>query len=75
MKVHYEDIKTNDWEVQKAVMGTLKAISWRINEPLEIECQSPEGRKGWTPSLSVLTMADKIVLDGKIIKDKFGGEV
>lgn len=69
MKVNYEDIKTKDYKVVNSIMETLQAISRRSGELLEVECISP--REGWIPSMAVLTGADKITIDGRVVKNRY----
>lgn len=69
MRVHYEDIKAYNFNEAKAVANTLRSIATRLGEPLTIECQSK--RKGWMPSFALLESADRFILDGKLIKNRY----
>jgi hypothetical protein len=70
MVVQYEDIKAWSYTQLAAIAHTLKAISQRIGEPLVIECQSKY--PNWQPSFSIMESSDKVILDGKVIKDRYG---
>jgi hypothetical protein len=75
MKVQYEDImnaagSSCNFDKITAICIALRNYCMRNKEYLIIECESLRG--GWIPSNQVKSMADFFILDGKLIKDRFG---
>lgn len=73
MKVKYEEILLTDFNALREHMRNLKLKARSMNEILEVECHSL--KPGWMPSMEVLFTADKITIDEKVVKDRFGGKV